>query len=108
MTSSRPARSRRLASLLIALVTISVMLVPPVSLPGATAQSDIDAPPSGEVIVVLEENVATDMVTAAGEVSGVEPDAVFTEVFDGFATTVTEAEAEALAGDPNVAAIYPN
>ena len=84
------------------------MLVPPGRPPTAVAQSETAPPPSGAVIVVLEESASTDAVTAASEVSGVEPDAVFTEVFDGFAATVTQAEADALADDPQVAAIYPS
>ena len=109
MTFRRQPRFQRALSLLILGIALLGLIVPPARLPGATAQDQQEPPPPfGEVIVVLQDNVSTTQVTAASEVAGVEPELVFTEVFDGFSATVTEAEAQALADDPRVEAIYPN
>ena len=58
------------------------------------------------IVVLKDDQEAEDFTTASEGVPGVEPEQVFSEVFDGFSATVTQAEAEALADDPRVEAIY--
>src|SRR5262245_53853979 len=73
-----------------------------------TAQEADQSVPSGDVIVVLEEEPAAPIsvaeATAEAEAAevGVEPTHTYTEVFNGFAANVSPEQAEELASDPNV------
>ena len=65
--------------------------------------------PSGEVIVILADSESSSAgVVAEASEAGVEPDLVFSNVIDGYSATVTQEEADQLAEDPSVAAIFPN
>ncbi len=65
--------------------------------------------PSGDVIVILAEGESSSAgVVAEASDAGVEPELVFSNVIDGYSATVTQAEADQLAEDPGVAAIFPN
>lgn len=101
--------SRGIIVLLVVLSTIGVSAgyPGPSRTRNATAQ---DAPiPSGDVIVILEsEAAAPSTIRAAAVDDGVQPSAVFSNVVDGYAATVTQAQANRLARDPSVAAIFPD
>src|SRR4051794_40341251 len=98
---------RGLSALLLAIV-LAVLLLPGNRLTRTSAQTDAP-PPSGNVIVVLKDDAAPASFSAAStDIAGVEPEQVYTEVFPGFSATVTQAEANALADDPRVEAIYPD
>ena len=72
--------------------------------PGVAAQeSDV---PSGNVIVILNDNVQLAETTAIAET--VDATVTFGTVLNGFAADLTPEEAAALADDPNVAGIYPD
>jgi subtilisin family serine protease len=108
MRFSRAIQSQRLISLAVIAITLLALLLPDLPLARTLAQDE--APPSGDVIVVLKELPPGEMTTAAvaETVAGVEPTHVYSDVIDGFAANVTPAEAQALADDPRVAAIYPD
>src|SRR5262245_48202370 len=73
----------------------------------ASAQDELV--PSGDVIVLVESSSDPAAVVAAEAVDdGIDPTVVFTNVVDGYAATVTQEQAEDLANDPNVVAIFPN
>src|SRR4051812_24475813 len=110
MTRSNPTRLYRWIALFIVAITLTVMIVPDVVPSGVRAQDNADAtPPSGDVIVVLKDDQdAEDFTTASEGVPGVEPEQVYSSVIDGFSATVSTAEAQALADDPRVEAIYPD
>jgi subtilisin family serine protease len=76
---------------------------------GRLAAAQDEPVPSGDVIVILDsDGDSASQVEAAAVDDGIQPTVVFTTVVDGYAATVTQAQAEELADDPNVAAIFPN
>jgi subtilisin family serine protease len=108
MRFPRAIQSQRPISLAVITITLLALLLPHLPLARTFAQDE--APPSGDVIVVLKESPPGEMTTAAvaETAAGVEPTHVYSEVIDGFAANVTPEEAQALADDPRVAAIYPD
>src|SRR4051794_17255926 len=105
---SRPQSTRTQRWLSVAIVVLAIVLPIP-TLPRTFAQETDAPPPSGDVIVVLKDDQsAASFSAAATDVAGVEPEQTYTEVFDGFSADVTPSEAEALAEDPRVEAIYPD
>ncbi len=78
--------------------------------PGERRAAAQDEPvPSGDVIVILDRtSEPASIVEAAALEDGIEPDVIFTDVIDGYAATITQEQADALADDPNVVAIFPN
>ncbi len=110
MTTINQTRLYRWIALIVIGLTLIALIVPDLVPTGARAQDDPETPPpSGNVIVVLKtDEEASEFTTASEGVAGVEPEQVYSEVFDGFSATVTQAEAEALADDPRVEAIYPD
>jgi subtilisin family serine protease len=108
MRFSRAIQTQRMISLAVIAITLLALVLPDLPLTRTLAQDE--TPPSGDVIVVLKESPPGEMTTAAvaETVAGVEPTHIYSDVIDGFAANVTPDEAEALAGDPRVAAIYPD
>jgi subtilisin len=78
--------------------------------PASHRASAQDQPvPSGDVIVIVDStSEPSSVVEAAAVDEGIEPTVVFSNVTDGYAANVTQEQAEALADDPNVVAIFPN
>ncbi|MEZ4495512.1 MAG: S8 family serine peptidase [Thermomicrobiales bacterium] len=73
-------------------------------IPGVAAQeTDV---PSGNVIVILNDNVQLAETTEIAE--DVDATVTFGTVLNGFAADLTPEEAAALADDPNVAGIFPD
>ncbi|HQY30684.1 MAG TPA: S8 family serine peptidase, partial [Thermomicrobiales bacterium] len=110
MTSNDPTiRLQRWLSAAILAITLLVLILPLGAIQQSAAQTSDEPPPSGDVIVVLADHASPMAVTeASSALDNVVPDQVYTSVFNGFSATVTQAEANALADDPRVEAIYPD
>jgi len=77
--------------------------------PSKRAVAQDEPVPSGDVIVILDDDAASAAdVHAEATEDGVDPTVVFSTVVDGYAATVTQEQAADLAADPDVAAIYPD
>ncbi|CAA9544581.1 MAG: hypothetical protein AVDCRST_MAG70-400 [uncultured Thermomicrobiales bacterium] len=108
MTNLAHVRPQRLLTAVLSLVVVVAALAPSISAPAPLARAQDEPVPSGDVIVVLEEDATLAEVRAEATDEGVQPEVVFTEVIDAFVADVTAAEAEALAADPDVAGVFPD
>jgi subtilisin len=102
---SRQAQRQRLLSLALICLTALLLVMPNMPLPAIRAQ-ETTPPPSGEVIVVLKPN-GKELPAVAASKAGVRAKKVFSRVFPGFSATLSAAQAERLARNPNVAHIFP-
>jgi subtilisin len=107
MTFRCAANAQRFVSLSLVAITLLVLVLPGLPLTDTFAQDSM-SPPSGDVIVVLKTDAPAGSVTAAANGAAVEPNQVFTNVFDGFSATISPEEAQALAESPLVEAVYPD
>ena len=109
MSLTMSIRAQRWFSAAIMVVVLLALVLPLDAPTRIFAQSADEPPPAGDVIVVLKDDVSPDAVTSASSaVDDVQPEMVYSYVFDGFSANVTQSEANALADDPRVEAIYPN
>jgi subtilisin family serine protease len=102
-----PARAGVRKRFIHAIVLISLVLMPLLSgLPAAPAPVSAQQAPSGDVIVVLSDRVIPAQLQQF--ISSLPVSVAFTNVFTGFAATLTQAQVNVLAQSDAVAGIFPD